>query len=146
MAGQPLRGASATPSLPIMAALESIKGLRMTTKKQLIVKMYKWKGLKYGAHFGLLFGLAFCFFEPETFGPIYITMPISMVGFAMLFSAIGFLFFPLLKSSFVSTGEEPSDKEIMDFYGSKSAFWGGTAETKGGAGDYGSGDGGSGGD
>ncbi len=118
----------------------------MTTKQQLIVKMYKWQGLKYGAHLGLLVGLAFCFAEPEIFGPIYFTMPISMLGFALLFSFIGFLFFPLLKTGLAATGKEPSDQEIMDFYGSKSVFWGDTAETNGGIGEVGAGEGGSGGD
>jgi hypothetical protein len=118
----------------------------MNTRNQFVVKMYKWQGLKYGGSVGLFVGLITCFFEPELFGQIYITMPIMMAGCAIVVSVLGFLFFPLLKSSFVSTEGEPSDQEIMDFYSEKGSFWRGTAETSVGGSDYGSGDGGSGSD
>jgi len=118
----------------------------MNTRNQLVVKMYKWQGLKYGGYVGLFMGLISCFFEPELFGPIYITMPLMMAGCAIVISVLGFLFFPLLKSSFVSTEGEPTDQEIMDFCSERSSFWGGSAETSVGGSGYGSGDGGSGSD
>jgi len=126
--------------------LDLIKGSRMKTREQLVINMYKRQGLKYGGFVGLFMGPISCIFEPELFGPIYFTMPIMMVGCAVLISVLGYLFFPLLKSSFVSIEGEPTDHDIMNFYSKKGSILGGTAETSVDGSNCGSGDGGSGGD
>ncbi len=118
----------------------------MSTRNEVILKMYKWRGLKYGFFTGLFVAFAFSFFEPNIFGEVLKTLLLSSLGFSALFSFIGFIFLPMFKGTLMGNGWEPSNEEIMDFMDSKggSITGGGSLSDGAGGGDGGGGDGGSG--
>ena len=82
-------------------------------RKILILKLYKWKGLKYGSLLGLFMGLSISLFSPTLAGEIYISVPFVSVACSFLLSVTGYFFYPLVLGA-IGTGA-PADDELIEF-------------------------------
>ena len=87
--------------------------MEVTQRNLLILKLYKWKGIKYGFFLGVFIGLSISMFRPTLAGEIYISIPLVCAASSMLLSLTGYFFYPMFLGVIGAT--PPLDEELVGF-------------------------------
>jgi hypothetical protein len=82
-------------------------------RKLLILKLYKWRGIKYGASLGFFIGLFISLINPTLAGEIYFSVPLVSASCSFLISITGYFFYPLILGSLGTSA--PLDEELIEF-------------------------------
>lgn len=82
-------------------------------RKEATLKLYEWRGIKYGSILGLLLGIGVSFIHPTLVGEIYISIPLVSLTSSASIAITGYLLYPQLLYA-IGTND-PLDDELIGF-------------------------------